>query len=406
MKSKIKLLNDVPINIIIIPILFVFLFQAFISMFYKNNNLTFYSIHSFHSLTKADVMAASNWSNLGGNIPGLKEINGFMYPLLVSLLIKIVGKYNIIPVLYVISFFIFLLISIVFYKIASYYIESRYNIWATLIFIISAPIMLSNFSGGDIVLINLLFVLNIYFIYFYVPLKDYKFAILFSFLLLLTNYTGIIYGLASLFYIILSMNEKRLREDYGKKILMLFLFFILFCMIFSGYVFIEELSPTFFEKNVFFNNKTFFVNTFFKDGFLWSKLIPPFFSILFFISLYMRYIDEIKKRKISFITFVLLVTIAAFFMELFAIFSEKTDTLFIIAPFFFLLILLGLDGMFYIVEIINKKSSIFSKENLIFGLILFFILYNIFWTFIFAIEKNNDIRYLHNNMYVERFFER
>ncbi|MCX8094211.1 MAG: hypothetical protein N3E50_08625 [Candidatus Goldbacteria bacterium] len=406
MKSKIKLLSDVPINIIIIPVLFVFMFQALISMFYKNNNLTFYSIHSFHSLAKADVMAASNWSNLGGNIPGLKEINGFMYPLFVSLLIKIVGKYNIIPVLYVISFFIFLLISIVFYKIASYYFENRYNIWATLIFIISAPIMLSSFSGGDIVLINLLFILDVYFIYFYVPLKDYKFAILFSFLLLQTNYTGVIYGLTSLFYIILSMNEKRLREDYNKKILMLFLFFILFCVIFSGYVFIEELSPDFFEKNVFFSNKTFFVNTFFKDGFLWSKLIPPFFSILFFISLYMRYIDEIKERKISFITFVLLVSIAAFFMELFAVFSEKTDTLFIITPFFFLLILSGLDGMFYVVEIINKKNSIFSKENLILGLILFFILYNIFWTFTFAVEKNNDIRYLHNNMYVERFFEK
>ena len=189
MKPKIKLFSDIPINAIIIPILLIFLLQVFISMFYNNNNLTFYSIHSFDSLTKADTMANSNWTDPGRNIPGLKEINGFLYPFIVSLLIKLFGKYNVIPVLYVISFFVFLLISIIFYKIAYYFFGGNYSKLTTVVFIITAPVMLSVFSGADVILIDLLFALNVYYIYFYAPAKDYKMSIIISIILLFTRFS-------------------------------------------------------------------------------------------------------------------------------------------------------------------------------------------------------------------------
>lgn len=406
MKSKMKLFSDVPINIIIIPILFLFLLQAFMSMFYNNNNLTFYSIHSFHSLAKAEILANSNWTNFDQNLPGLKEINGFLYPVIVSLLIKLVGKYNVISVLYVIAFFVFLFMAIVFYKIACRFLGGRYPILVTVIFVVSAPVMLSVFSGADIMLINLLFILNVYYIYYYIPEKDYKLSIVFSVLLLFTSYIGMIYGATSLFYIILSMNEKRIKNDYIKNILILLSGFILFCIIFCGYIFIENISPSFIEQNGLVNNKTFFVNTFFKDGFLWSKLIPPFFSVMFFISLYTRYANEIKEKKISFLTYVLLITIASFIMEFFAIFSVNTDSFLFIAPFFILLILLSIDGMFYLAELIHIKNTIFVKSNLILGLILFIIFYNIVCTFTMTVEKNNKIRQQRGNIYVEKFFEK
>jgi|DewCreStandDraft_4_1066084.scaffolds.fasta_scaffold06627_6 hypothetical protein len=406
MKIKTKFFSDVPINIIIIPVLLIFLLQAFMSMFYNNNNLTFYSIHSFHSLAKAEALSSSNFTNFDSNIPGLKEINGFLYPVIISIFIKIVGKYNIIPVLYIISFFVFLLVSIIFYKISNHFLSEKHSIWATIIFIISAPVFLSFYSGADIILVNLLFVLNVYFIYFYLPAKKYKFPIIISVLLLFTTWTGIIYGICCLIYIILSINEKKLKEDYEKNISVFLLLFSLLIVFLCGFVFIENLSPSFFEQNDLLNNTTFFVSAFFKDGFLWSKLTPPFFGILFFVSLFCRFNTEFKEKKISFITFVLIITIASFFIEFFAIFSNKTDTLLFISPFFFLLILFGIDGLFYFADLIQVRNSFFSKNNLILGLILFVILYNIVLSFTLTIEKNNDIRQQHGNMYVEKFFEK
>ncbi len=406
MKTKIKLFSDVPINILIIPVLVVFLFLSAVSMFYKNNDLTFYSIYSFYSLAKAETMAAFNWTNFGQNIPGLKEINGFLYPLMVSLLIKIVGKLNIVPVLYVFSFFVMLLISTVFYKIANDFWRDKFAILATLFFIISAPVALAVFSGSDAILILFLFVLNTYYIYFHASKKDYTAAFILSILLLFTNYTGIIFGLTSLCYLILSLNERKLKDDYLKKILLFLSCFILFCIVFCGYVFIGNITPSFIEENVLSNTKTFFVNTFFKDGFLWSKIMPPFFSIFFFISLYMRYANEIKERKISFTTYIFLISLASFVMEFFAIFSTKTDTILFLAPFFFLFIFAGMDGIFYLTELLQSKNPVFSKNNLLLGLILFAILYNIFWTFTLTIEKYNMVRYHHSNMYVGRFYEK
>ena len=93
-------------------------------------------------------------------------------------------------------------------------------------------------------------------------------------------------------------------------------------------------------------------------------------------------------------------------MEFFAVFSNKTDTLLFISPFFFLLIIFGIDGLFYFADLIQVRNSFFSKNNLILGLILFVILYNIVLSFTLTIEKNNDIRQQHGNMYVEKFFEK
>jgi hypothetical protein len=215
-----------------------------------------------------------------------------------------------------------------------------------------------------------------------------------------------IYGLISIFYIVLSINEKKLKDNYIKNMLLILSCFFVFCILFCGYIFIDEISPSFIQKNVLTNTKTFFVDSFFKDGFLWSKLLPPFFSIFFFISICMRYMNEIKEKKVSFVTFILLNSIAAFIMEFFAIFSVNTDTFLFISPFLFFLILSGIDGIFYIIELIQIKNTIFSKSNIILGLILFIILYNMFWTFTVAVEKNNNIRAQHSNMYVERFFEK
>lgn len=406
MKSKTKFFNEAPVNIIIIPVLFMFLLQAFMSMFYNNSSLTFYSIHSFHSLSKAEILADTNWTNFGQKIPGLKEINGFLYPVIVSFIIKLAGKYNVIPLLYVISFFVYLFISIVFYKVAYRFLGGRYPILATVIFIISAPVMLSVFSGADILFINLLFVLNIYYIYFYIPVKHYKPAIIVSVLLLLTNYTGIIYGLSSLFFIILCINEKRIKENFTKNLFIILSGFILFCIVFCGYVFIDDFSPSFFEKNILSNTKTFFVDTFFKDGFLWAKIIPPFLSVFFFMSLYIRSSKEIREKKISFSIYILIISIVCVIMEFFSVFSVKTDTFLFISPFLFLLILLSIDGIFYTIELLKIKNAVFSRSNLLLGLILFVILYNMVWTFTITVEKNNDIRQHQGNIYVEKFFEK
>lgn len=407
MRSKPALWSDIPIYGLIAPVIVVFILQVSLIWFYNSFNLTFPSIQVFHSLAKGAGLADSNFTAMPKDIPGSGEINGFLYPVLAGILCKITGKYNLIPVIYVLAFFAFAFTAALFYKTAAGFIKKELALAASAVFITTAPVSLAMFSGGDVMLTCLLLALNAYFVFFSVPEKRYRGAWITAALMSLVSLTGLMFGAASAVYIVLKANEKSVRRAYNRNIFMIFAVLAVIFSAASAYIFIGNLSAGFFEQNGMTDVKTFQVDTFFKDGFLWSKALPPFFAVFFYIAFFMKTAEEIRSKKAGFMIYAAMLTLAAFVMEFFSAFQPSTDTILFISPFYFIAALVGTAGLVdFAVFIQRKKAGVFGSENIIYGILIFVIAANVIFLFNRSVERDNNIRYMSGNTYVEKFIER
>jgi hypothetical protein len=258
-----------------------------------------------------------------------------------------------------------------------------------------------------VMLTCLLLAMNAYFVFFSVPAKRYLGAWSTAILMCLVSLSGMIFGITSAAYLLLKANEKRIKTGYNRNISIIFaaLAAVLSCL--SAYIFIEKLTPAFFEQNGLLDVKTFQVDTFFKDGFLWSKALPPFFAVFFYISLFMKTAEEIKSKRAGFIIYAGMLTLAALIMEFFSVFQVSTDTVLFISPFYFIAALIGTSGVVDFAGFMQKKKAgVFGSINILYGILIFMIAANAVFLFNKSVERANGIRYMTDNVYVEKFIER
>ncbi len=402
MERYFRIIKDVPVNLLLFLLGFVFVFQVSLTMFYSNNIVTFSNKFSFYSINRAVDFADSNFTTMKFDINYKKEINGVLYPFVISFLYKIVGKNNIVPLLYVMSFLVFFIISIFFYVVSEKFSGREISLFSTILFITSMPVIISIYSGTDVVLTFLLFALNIYFLIFDVERRKYKGALITSFLLFFCSLTSAILGFISLLYIGLKFFNKKIKTDYNKIISVTFILFFIICAVFLFYILAEKKDL---QKTPLFETKTFFVNTFFKDGFLWSELFAPFVGLFFYIGMFIKVFGDIKNKEITFNIYSLFLTVAVLLMEFFSTFSSETETIFFISPFYFIFVLYACYGLYYFSLIIMKVKNI--NKNFIFtGLFLFVLFYNVILVFNKSVEQNNNIRFIANEFYIQKFMEK
>lgn len=407
MKKAGGFFKDVPINLIIAAALALFVMQAAVIMYYNENNLAFTSADAYHSLSKASSMAESGFAKVDKTVPLKKEANGFLYPVLTALLQLITGKFGLIPVLYVLAFAMMLFILTAYYK-TSMIINTGYSPLVGLIFFATLwPAALSVFSGGDVALVFLLFGINVWSAVYGAEKGRYAGVFVTAALLALCGYTGLVFAMPSLAYVFLKMNQKGVRKNYALLTAGALIAAVVAAKLIMAFVFIKKLDMEFLQQSGIFDTKTFLVDTFFKDGFLWSKVVPPFIGIFFFFALITDAIAEVKAKKTTHITFFVFVTCTAVVMEMFAAFSKDADTLMFMSPFYFVMALYAFRGMALFAALFRQKTeSRMNPSNILYGLLIFVIFYNSIALFTKTFERANKLRYMSGNAHYEKFIER
>jgi hypothetical protein len=406
MKAKDSYFRDVPYNGIIIAALAVFLMQITMMLYYNRSVFVFSNIESYFSLNKAADIADSPGQIFTKNLDGKKDANGFLYPVAEAVVLKIVGSSNVVMAVYMMDFLMFILILVAFYRVALGVVGREYVFLSTLVFAASAPAVTSMFSGSDITLLFLLFALNLYQAYYMVPQKKYGWSLALSALMCMSGYIGALFGACFIIYAWMKMSEKQVKKNYAAILGWTAGLFTVAASALLLYVFVETFTMDYLKNNGLLDIKTFFVDTFFKDGFLWSKLVPPFFSIFFFLGMFTGLNTEFRERQVSFTLLAGFLTLASLLAGFYSMFSARSFTYLFGAPFYMVLFLFGSRGLVDLASYLDdKKARGFSKASIIAGVMVFMILYNLVFTFTKIAELSGNIHYLTGDTKVSRFFE-
>jgi hypothetical protein len=406
MKTKDGILSGIPVNAVVILAMSVFVVQVFLVLFYNNFNLTLANIESFYSLDKAVQFADSGLKVFSG-AQSVKETDGILYPAVMALIYKLLGKNLVLPVIYVLSFLAFSLCTAVFYKLAAEFFGAAYAMIMSVVFVTIPPVILGLYSGGDVLGVFTLFSLNLYYLKFSVEKKRFTGAFVTGALLLLTNLTGAMFGVCAIAYALIKKSEKKAKQNYGPVLWGVLGTCAAIFSVVLAYVFIDKFSIDWLQERGMFNSRTFFVDTFLKDGFIWSKAVCPVMAALFFVYLFIKLAEDAKSRAITINYYFLLVSLAAVLMGFFSSFPDGRLTHLFVSPFFLVMALcacggaLEVSGMFQ-----DKKGGIFSRQNLLYGMMVFMIVYNGMLYFGKAIENDNRIKFIANEKIVENFTER
>ncbi|HDQ26750.1 MAG TPA: hypothetical protein ENN43_08420 [bacterium] len=405
-QKKESMFRGVPVNFILIPLALVFAMHAGLIMYY-NGALIFTGIESYFSLHRASEIAAANFTDLAAKAPLKKEMNGYLYPLIVSLIAKAGGSANLVMILYILGLGVFGFTSALFYRAADRLMGGTAAFAALLVYMTAAPVILAHFSGGDVLLLFALFALNAYHAFFSVPAGRYKGIIITAVLMALVSMPGAVYALASLVYAAAHARKKRFAKAYAAQWGIHLGVFILPALAILSYTFIDRWNAEFFSASALVNTKTFMVDTFFKDGFLWSKTLPFFFAVFFYITLFVKAADDIKARRVSFITYCLFMTAAALLLGFFAMLPASTDTLYFMAPFYFIIVLIGAAGIKEFAGYMNLQGkTVFTREHILYGLLVFMLMYNVLFSFAKITERAAAARHIAGHEYVQKFIER
>ncbi len=407
MKNSVKIFGDISLNAVILPVLSIFLLQAAVIMYYNQNNLTFTGLKTFQALARAAEIGDANFLSAGNKVEGDRAVNGFLYPAFLSVIYKITGRYNLIPLIYVMSFFVFLFIAAVFYRISFETTGREYAAACTVMYVTAAPVGLAMFSGADTVLSCALAALNAYHIYFGMRMKTYRWAWITTALLCLVNFTSLILGLASAAFLLLKAAEKSFRKDMPKTAIILYsALFVVFSAALI-FIFADNTPAAVFSQGKLSETKTFRVDTFFSSGFLWSKALPPFLGILLFISLFGGIGREIREGRPGFAFYSLAVCLAAFLVDFFSVFSENTDPVLLMGPFYFIIIINAAAGLKEAsVFAAAWKKPAFSPKSFFLCAAVLTIALNFIFLFSRSVERANTIKLTAGNKYVEKFIER
>ena len=399
--------KGVPVNGIIITALVVFMFQAVMSMYYNNNALMFPNIEAFNAMNKASAAAEFDYSKVFKDLPSKKWANGTLYQVIIAPVCKLAGKSNAISAIYILDLLMFAALLLIFFKIADDYTGRGLGFIATLLFAVSPPVMLGAFSGAETALSMLLFAAAFYHAYFMLPKKKYTGMLIFSALLLLNGWVSAVFGLAFLLYAVLKANEKK----NAKRLPAVWAWsFGLFAVISSAvliFVFINNFSLEHLRNNGLLDVKTWTVDSLFRDGFLWSKSIPMFFTLFFYIGFFIYAAADLKYRSTGIITLTALLTTAALLTGFFATFEPSSRTHMFVAPFYMVLYLVGIKGLGEFAGYMEmKKNPYFTEKNILYGFIMFFLIYSVIMGFNRTIEADNLIQYITGDGSVSKYLER
>ncbi|MFP4466605.1 MAG: hypothetical protein ACLFP1_06120 [Candidatus Goldiibacteriota bacterium] len=399
--------KNTPINAIAGAVLVFFMIQAGLVFFYNNNNLTFPHIESFYSLEKASVIAESNFTSMKTDVPSKPEINGFLYPAAVSLIYKIFGKNNTVPVLYVLAFLAFLVSALAVYRISGETAGKKYELISVFVYISAAPVILGFFSGSDVMAAMVLMALNAYFVCCQTEKGRYKGALITAALMTAVNTASLIFGVCSLIYLALKFYRKKVKKYYAAAVPAVFTAaFLIFSFVLAR-LFIEKFTAGYMQAHTIFNTQTFYADTFFKDGFLWNRVLPPFLAVFFFIYVVVNAIKEFKTKNTGFIIYVLLMTMAALQMEFFSSIPLESKTVLFMPPFYAVMIPAGLGGIVYSAGLFKgRPSDVLNRNNIIYAFFVFMIFFNFMLYFVRTIEYNQLIKYTASDKRVVKFIER
>ncbi len=404
MSKKTALFKGVPLNLILITALVVFIFQVYLTMFYGSHTFIFPDIEAYYQLNSAAQAVETGFKQPGESIPSEKYVNGPLYYALLLPLYALFGEGNLAAALFVVSFFALILMGAAFYKTSEAFSGKEGAVWGAAAFLVSPAVAASVFSGTDVVVVFILLSLNAYFCLLRLPVKKYSGFFITAFLLLLSGYTGAVFGLAALIYGAMKINEKKVKKHntafYGAA----FGLAAAAAVIISIKVFVPSFSMEVMQDTPFLNTKTFKVSTFFKSGFLWSELLPVFFVLFFYFYLIPGFIKELNAKRAGFFTYSALLLACALLMEFFSVFSREADPVLFITPFTFIIYILGAAGIAEFAGFISpKKTNVFTKNNILSGIMIFVILYGAVLSFTTAVERKNNIQYITGSKYVQKF---
>jgi len=404
MKKQKGFFEGLPVNALAAAAVAVFFVQVLLILYYNNFNLTFANIETFRSFEKAAKFADSGFKSFEA-IGDSKETQGILYPAVIAAVYKLAGKSSVIIFAYIFAFAAFFISAAAFYKVSRDVLPEA-GLWPVLLIFSTMPyVILGSYSGGDGMLILLLLSLNLYYSVFSVKNKMYTGALITGILLLLTTRIGMVFGGAALIFAGYKYMENNFKKEAPRVFYtLLALSFILF-FVFSAFTFIDKFAIESLQEKGILNTRTFMADTFFKDGFLWSKAVCPLLALFFFFALFTGTAKEMAERKSGFYSYAALITAAALSVEMTAVFSDVTVTHLYISPFFLILGTAGLAGASEISGLLAGKDKN-GKSALFYGVIAFIILFNFLLYFSRAVENNNKIKFIAYDRIVSNFVER
>jgi hypothetical protein len=402
-----KFFKDMPVTRIIILSAALFIFEAVMSMYYNNNSIIFPDIEAFNSFNRAEALSNMDMSGGIRDLPAKRWSNGSLYTFILAPLHKIAGKSNVIVIVYIFDLAIFAFILFAFYKVAADLSGKETALISMFLFGLSPPIVLGVFSGADVAVTMLLFAGAFYHAYFSLPSKKYTGFMVFSLLLLLNGFVPAVFGLAFLAYGSIKFFEKKNRRNHQIAMWGTLAAFAVVASIILAYVFIENFTAEYMKNNGLLDVKTWTVDAFFKDGFLWSKYAPSFFVLFFYISFFIKISAELKDKTAGIMTLTMFLATAALLAGFFSNFAPPSRSYLFTSPFFFCLFLVGINGLMDFSKYMEMKKTVnFSAANIFYGFMIFMIIFNIILCFNRTVEADNMIQYITGDSSVSKYLER
>lgn len=404
MKKQKGFFDSLPINSLAAAAIAVFFLQVLLVLYYNNFSLTFPNIETFRSFEKAAKFADSGFKSFAAT-GDAKETQGIIYPVIISAVYKLAGKASVITFAYIFAFAVFFISAAAFYKVSREVLPQA-GLWPVLLVFSTMPyIILGAYSGGDGMLVLLLLSLNLYYSVFGLKNGSYTGAVVTAVLLLLTTRIGMAFGAAALLFAGFKYMEKGFKKDAPRMFYILLGVSFILMLVFSAFTFIDKFAIESLQEKGILNTRTFMVDTFFKDGFLWSKAVCPLLALFFFFAVFTGTSKEMSDKKAGFYSYAAMITAAALSVEMTAVFSDVTVTHLYMAPFFIVLGIAGLSGAAEISELLagNNKNM---KNAVFYSVIAFIILFNFMLYFSRTVENNNKIKFIAYDRTVQNFVER
>gem|GEM_PF-1260639 len=405
MVKKQGFMAGLPVNTISVIAVIIFALQAGLVMFYNSNNLTFTHIESYRAIEAGNEALANAFKSDFRPNRDNPEISGFLYPVLSGAISHIVGKANTVLVIYLLSL-IALFFSMAYVYKTVINADKRAALPALFIFATTAPLILGFFSGADVMLTIFL---SCALMYLGAGLSAGNYAVYFTLnaLMFANGAHGIAFGAAFLAFGALNLLGKSFRKN---KLLYCIGALVLSVaaakLAFMG-AFIKKPDIMAMEQQGVLNATTMYVDSFFRDGFLWSKMVPFFMSLIFLFGLFTGVKKEYDEAKPGIFMLCALVTFAGLVPQVFSVFRNEAETVLFASPFYAVYAVAGSLGLLMISSYASEKAGkTMQFNNVLYGLLAFVILYNLIIFTGRAVENAQKIKYIVPDATASKYLER
>ncbi len=405
MAKKQGLMADVPLNAISLMAVFIFVLQAGLVMFYNSNNLTFTHIEAYRAIDAGNEALASGFKTDFRPNRENPEISGFIYPFISGAISLAVGKTNTVVVIHMLALCAMFFSMVFIYK-AALAVEKRAVIPAVLLFATTAPLILGIFSGTDVI-ITILIVSALFYYGINLGRKDYAVYFTLNALLFVNGAHGIAFGSAFLAFGMLRLSGNGFRKNRFVYFTAAIVASVAAATLAFWGAFIKKFDIMAMEQQGVLSTTTMYVDSFFRDGFLWSKMVPFFMSVIFLFALFWGVKKEYEEYKPGIFMLAALLTAAGIVPQIFSVFRNEADTTLFASPFYVAFVLTGAFGLVMTASIAaDKKDKNMQFNNVLYGLLVFVILYNLIIFAGRAVENAQKIKYIVPDPVASKYLER